>query len=126
MRGAARVREFQQLPTESRARLKSRENIAVQASPNMTPDACADVIMKTIASIAPQTSPMGWKTALTGASAVVDSVGFVSLLVSLEQNLGSGIDLASVFLERGSDPEESNPFRTIGTLATFLANHKTA
>jgi hypothetical protein len=59
-------------------------------------------------------------TPLTGKEAVIDSVGFVTLLITVEQGLNGVVDLAADFMEHGSVGEETNPFRTLGSLADHI------
>jgi acyl carrier protein len=84
-----------------------------------TPDDLQALIRETLAATSPGRGPLAADTPLVGPHAVVDSVGLVTLLVALEEELGGTVDLAASFLEQG-DAEHDNPFRTIGSLAEHL------
>jgi acyl carrier protein len=90
----------------------------------MTAPASRDDLVRAIATaikaVAPNAASVDASTRLMGQHAAVDSVGFVTLLVQLEQDLGNGVDLSTSFLEQSSVDESSNPFRTVGSLADHL------
>jgi len=77
-------------------------------------------ITATLRSVRPDLGVPDAGTRLTGSEAVLDSVGFVTLLIALEQNLGNSLDLAASFLEVGGSEGESNPFHTVGSLADHI------
>lgn len=85
----------------------------------MTTDEIKGVIIGAINSISPDLENLSDHSVLLGSHGVVDSVGFVSLLVTLEEQLNGGIDLASVFMDEGSH-SGSNPFETIETLTNYI------
>jgi acyl carrier protein len=60
-----------------------------------------------------------------GAGAPVDSIGFVTLLVTLEADLGNRIDLSEAFQQYGSAPEAESPFRTVTTLTALIQQRLT-
>ncbi len=77
-------------------------------------------ILETVASVRPDAGTVGEQTHLVGSGAVLDSVGLVSLLISLEQRLGGTVDLASSLMDSAGIAEEKNPFRTVGSLADHI------
>lgn len=78
------------------------------------------IVREAIAQIMPDIAAMEHDTPLIGEGAVLDSVGFVTLLIAIEQQLEGRVDLASSFLEVGTVDEATNPFRTVGALARHL------
>ena len=65
------------------------------------------VIVATLAGIVPDAKAAGPSTPLIGEGAVVDSVGFINLLVALEGQLGGTVDLSTSFIERGDSPVDN-------------------
>lgn len=63
-------------------------------------------------------------TALLGAGAVIDSIGFVTLVIEIEQDLG--VDLSESFADSAAADPASNPFRTLGTLAAHIGERLAA
>lgn len=90
----------------------------------VTPGAIEAVITTALAKIAPAATIDGPDTRLLGDGAVVDSIGFVSLLVSLEEQLPGPVDLATAFMDQ---PDGDSPFATVGSLTrhilVLLASH---
>src|SRR5262245_5032375 len=78
------------------------------AADGRSPAEVRSVVAATLQSVRPDVEGIGDDTLLLGTGAVLDSVGFVSLLVGLEQNLGNGMDLASSFLEQGDAETAEN------------------
>ena len=78
------------------------------------------VVVAALAEVAPQLVDVHEGTLLIGEAAVIDSIGFVTLLVEVEQRLDGQLDLAASFLDHGTEEGEANPFRTVGTLAHHL------
>jgi len=70
-----------------------------------------------LAMIAPDARLDGPDTRLLGGGAVIDSVGFINLLVSLEQHLPAPVDLASSFMNQ---PDGDNAFSTVGSLTRHI------
>jgi hypothetical protein len=89
-------------------------------STSTSPSRMLTIIGDALTGIAPQTESVDAHTSLLGAQAVLDSTGFVTLLISLEQNLGGAVDLAASFMEVGDVEEASNPFQTVGSLANHI------
>jgi hypothetical protein len=87
---------------------------------NFTRDRIGSVIVATLASIRPELPSPGSSTALIGEQAVVDSVGFITLLVAIEQNLDSIVDLSASFMEQDAIDDVKNPFRTLGSLTDHI------
>lgn len=76
-------------------------------------------IVDSALTVVPDAQGIGPDTHLLGAQAVLDSVGFVTFLIVLEQNLQSAVDLSSSLIEQ-ADREESNPFLTVTSLAAHI------
>ena len=72
-----------------------------------------------VVDVAPQARTVAETTCLMGNDAILDSVGFVTFLVALEQKLGNEIDLSSAFISQGTVEESQSPFRP----CCFLAAH---
>jgi hypothetical protein len=78
------------------------------------------LVTDSIEAVAPNLGVMTAESRLTGSGAVLDSIGFVTLLVSIEQNLNGRVDLAASFMAQGNPDSSENPFRTVGSLADHL------
>jgi acyl carrier protein len=87
---------------------------------NYTPNKLLDLVSDTIANVSPNLGPLTAEIPLTGTEAILDSVGFVTLLVSIEQKLSGAVDLAASFMAQGDPDAPENPFRTVGSLADHL------
>jgi len=85
-------------------------------------DTILSVIADTVATVSPDSGPVDEATYLLGSYAILDSVGFITLLVTLEQNLSNAVDLSASFIEQGHFEETKNPFRTVGSLANHIHN----
>ena len=83
-------------------------------------DAIVSVIVDTVATVSPNTGNVDEATQLLGSCAILDSVGFITLLVTLEQNLRNTVDLSASFIEQGHFEETKNPFLTVGSLANHI------
>lgn len=93
-----------------------------------------DELVKTVASalqsVAPDVEDISAATPLTGEDAVIDSVGLVSLLVTLEESLQQRLkdspadqqfELPPLLLQQESGEGSGKPFRTVGSLAEHIA-----
>jgi hypothetical protein len=87
---------------------------------NLTRDRIESVIVDTLASIRPELPRPASSTTLIGEQAVVDSVGFITLLVAIEQNLDGAVDLSASFMEQSASDDAQNPFRTLGSLTDHI------
>ena len=89
----------------------------------LTSGAIQAAITTALTRIAPAARIDGPDTRLLGDAAVIDSIGFVSLLVALEEQLPGPLDLATSFMDQ---PDGDGPFATVGSLTrhvlTLLAN----
>jgi len=83
-------------------------------------DHVLSVVVDTLTTVAPNLSGPGAETPLMGGQAVLDSVGFVTFLVTLEQNLDSAVDLVASFSEQGDVADQDHPYRTVGSLADHI------
>lgn len=86
----------------------------------LSEDEIRRAVIDSVRTVAPDAGPVGTDTRLVGSQAVLDSVGFVTLLVDLEGRLGNGVDLSTSFLEQDGVDEASNPFRTVDSLAAHI------
>jgi acyl carrier protein len=77
------------------------------------------VVLETLALVSPGL-PSDDSLPLIGSQASLDSVGFINLLVALEQRLGGAIDLSASFMEQGDGEGPGNPFRTVGSLTRHI------
>ncbi len=78
------------------------------------------LVIETIGVVSPGAADVNAATPLIGARAVLDSVGLVTLLVTLEQKLDNAVDLAALFMGQGDPDAPENPFRTVASLAEHL------
>ena len=85
----------------------------------MTADHIHAAIFKSIRTVAPSMRDLGPDTALTGHDASLDSIGFLTFLITLEGELDGRIDLAA-FLQDGVSEDEEGPFRTVASLAALI------
>jgi acyl carrier protein len=77
-------------------------------------------IIGAVLAVSPTAGTISADTCLMGQGAVLDSIGFVTLLVQLEQDLGNAVDLSSSFIEQSGVEEAKHPFLTVGSLAQHL------
>jgi hypothetical protein len=87
-----------------------------------TRDAIVSVIVDAVTTVSPDSGPVDEATYLLGSYAIVDSVGFITMLITLEQNLKNAVDLSASFMEQGHFEETKNPFMTVGSLANHIHN----
>jgi acyl carrier protein len=59
-------------------------------------------------------------TVIVGKDAVLDSVGVVSLIVDVEQNLEMNHDVSVTLANDKAMSQRSSPFRTVGVLADHV------
>jgi hypothetical protein len=83
-------------------------------------DEIVAVVARTLTTVLPTLPAANPDTPLLGSTAVLDSVGFVTLLVSLEQDLGNGVELVTSFMELSSVAEQEHPFRTVASLSDHI------
>jgi acyl carrier protein len=61
-------------------------------------------------------------TVILGQESMIDSLGLVNLIVSLEQSVNDEMDLEITLADERAMMMESSPFRTVRTLADFIEN----
>jgi acyl carrier protein len=66
-------------------------------------------------------SDLGPDTPLLGRNGVVDSLGLVSVIVSVEQAIADELGLSVSLADERAFSQKSSPFRTVGTLAAYAA-----
>jgi acyl carrier protein len=59
-------------------------------------------------------------TRLIGKKAVLDSLGLVNLIISIEQQLGDDHDITITIADERAMSQEKSPFRTIGSLSEYI------
>ena len=85
----------------------------------MTSEQIYAAIFKSIRTVAPAMRDLGPGSALTGPGSSLDSIGFLTFLITLEGELGGRIDLAAV-LQDGVTQDHDGPFGTVASLAAFI------
>ena len=84
----------------------------------MTLEQIHEAVHKSIRVVAPAIRDVNANTALTGPDGSLDSIGFLTFLITLEDELGGRINLAGI-LQEGVGQDEG-PFKTIGSLAALI------
>jgi acyl carrier protein len=88
-------------------------------------------VAEALRTVAPDVATVDAQTPLTGDAAVIDSVGLVSLLVTLEDSLQKRLqhhthdartEVPSLLLHHGSTGDTEDPFRTVGSLAEHIVD----
>ena len=59
-------------------------------------------------------------TVLLGKDGKLDSLGLVTLLVTIEQNIEDEFDVSITITDEKAMSQKRSPFRTIGTLADYI------
>jgi acyl carrier protein len=59
-------------------------------------------------------------TPLFGRDSVLDSLGFVNLIVAMEDKVEEQFDKAVVLADERALQKAASPFRTVGTLADYI------
>ncbi len=60
-------------------------------------------------------------TLLFGDAGLLDSVGLVSLIVAVEQEIENELDVSIVLADERAMSQSSSPFRTVGALAAYAS-----
>lgn len=81
-----------------------------------------EAVVSVLKQVRPDLDAVSEETSLMGQGAVIDSIGMVSFLITLEQSLNNRVDLSALMLERGDQEGEGNPFRTVGSLANVVSS----
>ena len=61
-------------------------------------------------------------TVILGQDSMIDSLGLVNLIVSLEQSVNDEMDVEITLADERAMMMESSPFRSVRTLADFIEN----
>ena len=61
-------------------------------------------------------------TLLFGESGLLDSVGLVSLIVAIEQEIENDLGVSIVLADERAMSQKNSPFRSIGALADYAAS----
>lgn len=64
-------------------------------------------------------SSLGPETPLLGRQGVVDSLGLVTVVVSVEQSIEDELGAAVTLADERAFSQRSSPFRTVGSLAAY-------
>lgn len=64
---------------------------------------------------------VGESTLLFGDAGLLDSVGLVSLIVAVEQEIENDLDVSIVLADERAMSQSSSPFRTVGALAAYAS-----
>ncbi len=64
-------------------------------------------------------APLGPETPLLGRQGVVDSLGLVTVVVSVEQSIEDELGAAVTLADERAFSQRSSPFRTVGSLAAY-------
>lgn len=89
-------------------------------NPSFTQGQLVSLVSESVTSTKPDVGPLTADTPLIGQHAVLDSVGLITLLVSLEEKLHGAVDLAASFMSQEDPDAPEHPFRTISSLASHL------
>ena len=57
---------------------------------------------------------------LFGPSATLDSLGFINLITTIEENIEDELDLMVTIIDEKAMSREDSPFLTVGTLIEYL------
>ena len=57
---------------------------------------------------------------LFGPSATLDSLGFINLITTIEENIEDELDLIVTIIDEKAMSREDSPFLTVGTLIDYL------
>lgn len=62
------------------------------------------------------------KTALLGAEGILDSMGLVSLIVAVEQDVEDEFGKEITIADAKAMSQKNSPFKTVGSLADYIEN----
>jgi len=62
----------------------------------------------------------GRETPIFGPNSQIDSFGLVSLIVEVEEKVGSSFDVQIMLTDEKAMSRKNSPFRTVGTLADYI------
>jgi D-alanine--poly(phosphoribitol) ligase subunit 2 len=97
------------------------------AETTVTEARIAEVILRTLTDldeqgvVALEGEQVGPDTELFGESGLLDSVGLVSLVVAVEQELEDELGVHVGLADERALSQRSSPYRTVGTLAGYAA-----
>jgi acyl carrier protein len=78
-----------------------------------------DAIVRAIKIVAPASGDIEAATKLLGENASLDSLAFVTFLVTLEAQLDNQVDLSDAFVMQ-APTETDNPFESVGSLTAYI------
>ena len=68
----------------------------------------------------PKIDNLDYSTALIGRRSILDSLGLVSLIVTVEQKLSEAYGIIITIADERAMSQERSPFRTVGTLVDYI------
>lgn len=77
-------------------------------------------IIRAAVTVAPNVGALNAESRLMGKNATLDSIGFVMMLVRLEEDLGHAVDLSSSLMAQDGVEETQHPFYTVTSLAEHI------
>jgi hypothetical protein len=86
----------------------------------LTKEDIVEAIIGAAATVAPNVGALDADSRLMGKNARLDSIGFVMMLVRLEEDLGNAVDLSSSLLGQDGVEEARHPFFTVNSLAEHI------
>jgi acyl carrier protein len=60
---------------------------------------------------------------LYGQSGKLDSLGFVNLIVTIEEEITNAFDVACTLADEKAFSQKNSPFRTVATLANYIESN---
>jgi acyl carrier protein len=70
----------------------------------------------------PKPAEIGDDTRLIGRSGILDSMGLVTLIVDVEQQLEEEYDVIVVLADERAMSQKKSPFRSVGSLADYICH----
>jgi acyl carrier protein len=90
---------------------------------DMTRDRITEIIVarlrEHLESVGGAALDLGAETPLLGREGVVDSLGLVSVIVSVEQSLEDELGISVSLADERAFSQRTSPFRTVGSLAAY-------
>lgn len=81
---------------------------------------CLHDVLVELEAAPPAAGTVGAQTQLIGASAVLDSLGLVQLILEVEQRLADAHDVQVTLADERAMSQQRSPFRTVTSLADYI------
>lgn len=86
-----------------------------------------EIVYRAIDSVNEQLPRESWlekkpDTVLYGNSSKLDSLGFVNLVLAIEESIEDEFDIVVTIADKVAVSQESNPFRTVESLIRYIAD----